>query len=83
MWILSSNDLNNAKIVYLCLRALDERQKFEEETSVANELLIKLRSDNEDIINHLKRNLQSLSNDSEEMKERIKGLQLVRSLSII
>ena len=83
MWILSSNDLNNANIVYLCLRALDERQKFEEETSVANELLIKLRSDNEDIINHLKRNLQSLSNDSEEMKERIKGLQLVRSLSII
>ena len=62
---------------------MDERQKFEEETSVANELLIKLRSDNEDIINHLKRNLQSLSNDSEEMKERIKGLQLVRSLSII
>lgn len=59
-------------------RALDERQKYEKETVVATENLNKLRLDNEDIIQYLQRSLQSRDDECSELKERLKGLQLVR-----
>ena len=61
------------------VRALEERQKYEKETGIATENLSKLRSDNEDIIQYLKRTLQSRDDECSELKERLKGLQLVRS----
>ncbi|XP_046445746.1 cilia- and flagella-associated protein 157-like [Daphnia pulex] len=59
-------------------RALDERQKFERETVAATDILDKLRTDNEDIIQYLHRKLQSRDDQCAELKERLKGLQMAR-----
>lgn len=64
-------------------RALDERRKFEKETAEATELLEKLRSDNEDIIQYLQRTLQSRDDQCSELKERLKGMQLVIDYHLI
>ena len=47
----------------------------------ATELLDKLRTDNEDIIQYLQRKLQARDDQCSELKERLKGLQMVVSLS--
>lgn len=59
-------------------RAVDERRQFEEETIQANEVLNKLKTDNEDIIQYLQRTLQARDDQCVELKERLKGLQLVK-----
>ena len=43
----------------------------------ATELLDKLRTDNEDIIQYLHRKLQARDDQCSELKERLKGLQMV------
>jgi hypothetical protein len=43
----------------------------------ATELLDKLRTDNEDIIQYLHRKLQARDYQRSELKERLKGLQMV------
>lgn len=43
----------------------------------ATELLDKLRTDNEDIIQYLHRKLQASDDQCSELKERLKGLQMV------
>ena len=65
-------------ILVKTLRALDDRLRFEKETLKATEVLEKLRTDNEDIIQYLQRSLKSRDDQCSELKERLKGLQLVR-----
>lgn len=69
----------NIKITYsISNRALDEREKFEKEATLAGEELEKLKTDDQDVIKYLQRTLQSRDDHCRELTERLKGMQLVR-----
>ena len=46
----------------------------------ATELLDKLKNDNDDIIQYLQRSLKTRDDQCVELKERLKGLQLVKRI---